>query len=211
MPDKAREYDNFFNETYTLFKRVTSYAILLEKYGGGKVLVASINELRGVLFHLYNFLDEELSQENKQTVDYIEAKEHLFRSYYDLFSKLCAIFAEKIHGYQTRYGVEIMTSVFPDYYQIIFPGLNKLKQDISHVRSTRNMGKGISDNSDKNHAIIVQLLDWVDSLESLTLTFNKKAQAEKKKTRYIVMWMFASAIVGALIAVILTYILMKPQ
>lgn len=209
MDDKTEEFNSFFNETYTLFKKVTSYAILLEKYGGGKVLVASINELRGVLFHLYNILDE--NGEQQKTANLIEAKEHLYRSYYDLFSKICVILAEKIHSYQKKFGVETMASVFPDYYKEIFPRLNKLKQDISHVRSTREVGRGISDNNDKNHEIIIQLLDWNDSLESLTVALIEKRRVDRKKSNHNVVWVFVSSIIGAIVGAVLTYIFTKPQ
>jgi hypothetical protein len=214
MNDKSREYNQFFSETYALFKNVTAYAVLLEKIDENQVEVASINELRGVLYHLYGYLDEKQEDDKAYSANYIEAIEHLHRAYFDLFSSICTILIEKIYNFSVVYPIEVISELYPLYFQEIIPDLYSLFEDISHVRSKRKIEGDPLKSLEKNHEIVIKLMGWYKTLTSLTDLFEKKKSQiehknakEKNKNKLDIFLRFAIP----LIMFILGYLLSHPS
>ena len=193
MPeDKILDYDSFFNETYPVFKEVTRFAVLLENIGGGKVEVTSINELRSTLYHLYALLDNtEGDTQDHVLKNYIEAKEHLYRAYYDLFTMLCTLFTDNLYSYSKTYDLDVIHKVYPKYFSNITPELTVIVERISNFRSIRQTnGKMSGLGFISNNEIITVLLQWFKEMQSLTNVFiemqtgiNDSKKKEKQKNR----------------------------
>jgi len=183
MQDNSKEFNEFFKETYLLFRKVATYTAYLEKLDANYVNIAAINEIRGVLFHLYGYLDEKQANKEFIAANYIEAKEHLIRAYFDLFSGICTVITDIISNYGEIYSIEVITTLYPDYYTLVTPELFRLFEKISKARATRRLEVEPLSHLDEYDKIINQLKDWHTTLLSLIPAFEKKKQEIEKKKK----------------------------
>lgn len=184
--DLSKEFNDFFHETQQLFKDITSYSLLYENLGGGTVGVTPINELRSVLFHLYSFLSvPDGSAKDRELVEnYIEAKEHLYRAYYDLFMMICSFLIEDIQGYVTKYGVDVIVKVYPRYFSNVSPELIVILERISHIRTARDTNTKVPEATKiSNEEVITVLLQWHKELIGTTHLFVKAKELEDEKKK----------------------------
>jgi len=221
MDDKSKEFHKFFSETYLLFKKVTAYAVFLEKLDENQVDVAAINELRGVLFHLYGYLDENSDNPESFSANYIEAKEHLHRAYFDLFSTICTILIEKIYNFSEIFSIDVISAIYPSYFTEIIPGVYSLIEEISHVRTNRKIHDESLQTIEVNHEIVMKLINWQKSLTSLTNSFQEKkslydqntAKAKhdeikaRKKERRDLLWRFVIPLLMLILGFLLNHLI----
>jgi hypothetical protein len=210
MKDISEKLYNFFSETYDIYIKVKKYAVLLEKVSGGKVEVASINELRGVLFHLYSYLDKpEHTKAEHITENYYDAKEHLFRAYYDVFSILTELLTEKIHSYSINYNTAVICKVCPKYYQEILPGISTFAEQIADIRSVRQNNKTPELSVIGNDEVIIILHDWFKTLQSLTPSFEKAKKEHIQEKLKGVIYQIYIPVICVIVTIILSYIFLK--
>jgi hypothetical protein len=218
LNDNTRPYNKFFEETYSLFKEVTSYALLLENIGGGKVEVTSINELRSVLYHLYAFLDNpKQDQGSHLELNYIEAKEHLYRAYYDLFTMLFSFISDNIYSYSKLYELSVINTFYPKYFTNITPELTIISEKVAHLRSDRQTNKKMPEEGIiSNNGIVTILLQWYKELQSMTSAFieaqekiNADKRSAKKKDRFDLILKISIPIIALVLGFLLNYFFIK--
>jgi hypothetical protein len=83
----------FLKETLDIFNLIKKYSILVEeKLPDHKAPVHAANELKSLVFHLYNTI----SFPEHVEINILEAKEHLCRAFYDLHCITISLFIEEI-------------------------------------------------------------------------------------------------------------------
>jgi hypothetical protein len=192
--DLSKEYNEFFNETRKLFAQVKKYTLLYENLGGGTVGVAPLNDLRGTLDHLYAFMNDFEGENNTRGIaeNFIEAKEHLYRAYYDLFTMTSSYLIDEIQAYVVKYGVEVLVKVYPRYFTDVSPELIIIFERIALIRTARETNSKVPDIATiTNDQVLTVLLKWHKELLGTTNLFveakkledakkEKEAEAEKK-------------------------------
>lgn len=211
MPTNHTEnfsYEEFFKDTLEIFREQTTYMVLLEKYSD-KVHIGPINELRGALYHLYNFV----GKPNELKEQFIEAKEHVYRAYFDCFAMLAALLIERIQAFKTEFGIEIISAVFPDYFTRIKPEVQELILSIAKIRASRETVGTLQTNIEeiRKSDVIALLLQWHTKLESLTNDFqeyknNLKAK-DVAKTRKDWFLRILFLVFGTIITLLIKYFL----
>lgn len=205
MLEKTKEFNEFFSETYVLFRRIAAYSTYLEKLDSNYVNIGVINELRGVLYHLYGYLDEKQAAPEFMAANYIEAKEHLIRGYFDLFSAICTVLSDRITNFGEVYSIEIISEIYPLYYTVITPKLYNLFEEVSHVRTTRKIEDSPFKIIEANHAIVIELKDWYTTLVSLTEAFEKRKKLLKAKSNKDLFWKICIPLVALLLGFFLNH------
>jgi len=180
MTDRSKEFNEFFQETYTLFEITAKYAKYLE-FLGGKVEVHYINELRSVLFHLYNYLDPSCDKTEKLEENFYGAREHLYRAYYDVFSLICVMGMKRISEYDQQFSHTILYKVCPEYFGIARK-INNLKPIIAKIQNTKDVPTeevptrrleataldtelSIFEKIERNEGYVTAIKNWVDELD----------------------------------------------
>ncbi|RYU89419.1 hypothetical protein EWM62_13920 [Mucilaginibacter terrigena] len=186
MADKSKEFHEFFQETYALFEKTTQYAKYLETLGD-KVEITYINELRSVLFHLYSYLDKACENDDKKFEEnYYGAREHLYRSYYDVFSLICVILIKKFKNYSDDFSHSVIHAVYPAYFSKIMVELAEVQKLISKIHSSKQLNEQLSSEIDpqlttaekiiKNEKITTVLMNWDVELLAYTGLFVEHQQ-----------------------------------
>ncbi|SFA54832.1 hypothetical protein SAMN04488511_11422 [Pedobacter suwonensis] len=182
--DLSKEYNDFFNETHQLFTDVKSYTLLYENLGGGTVGVAPLNDIRSALDHLYSFLNVPSGANNKRgvTENYIEAKEHLYRAYYDLFMMICSFLIDEIQAYVPKFGVEVLAKIYPKYFSHVSPELVVILERIAQIRHARQTNSKVPEAIKiSNEEVITVLLQWHKELLGTTHLFVEAKNVEDGK------------------------------
>src|SRR5690348_8320222 len=86
------EIFKFLQETDSIYNLAKKYSILIEELiPAHKAPIHAANEIKSMVFHLYK-----VAQSSNISDNILEAKEHLCRAFYDLYSILIAIYIEQI-------------------------------------------------------------------------------------------------------------------
>jgi hypothetical protein len=185
--EKAKESIYLFlKETSGIFNRVKNYAILIEqKLEGNKAPVHPANELKSLVFHLYN-----TAEVNEHTdTNILEAKEHLCRAFYDLHTIIISIYKERIEKVINDYKSSTVSAAFPEYGSVIRPQIRVIQDQLREIRISRNTDISLL-NADitKFDEQISALEKFDDITEGMKTEMNKydaerKAEAEEKELK----------------------------
>jgi len=124
-----------------------------------------------VLFHLYSYLDKACENDEKKFEEnYYAAREHLYRSYYDVFSLICVISIKKFKKYSDDFSHSVIYAVYPGYFTKIMVELAEIQKLISKIHSSKQLNEQLSSEIDpqltirekiiKNEKITTALMNW---------------------------------------------------
>lgn len=127
--------ENFYKnllEIRSLYTDVKEIIILAENLDPDQqVYLAPLNELRNAFDHLMRSLQENEDPEKQ----FNEAKEHIYRAGYDAYELLNINLAEGIVTSIEKFDTDIISVVFPSYYQDIKPALIEIQVELADTRA----------------------------------------------------------------------------
>jgi hypothetical protein len=176
--EKAKEsIYQFLKETSGIFNRVKNYAILIEqKLEGNKAPVHPANELKSLVFHLYN-----TAAINEHTdTNILEAKEHLCRAFYDLHTIIISIYKERIENVINSYKSTTVAAAFPEYGSVIRPQIRVIQDQLREIRISRNTDISLLNADIFKFDEQISVLEKFDDITEGMKTEMNKYDAEKK-------------------------------
>jgi len=168
----------FLKETAPIFNRLKKYSILIEqKLPDHKAPVHPANELKSLVFHLYN-----TAEFNEHTVtNIIEAKEHLCRAFYDLHTIIISIYKESIEETIKNYKSTTVATAFPEYGTIIRPQIRIILDELREIRTSRNTDISLINSDISKFDEQIKALEKFDDIVEATKIDMDKFDAEKKE------------------------------
>lgn len=190
---------DFLKETSQIFGVVKKYSILIEELlPDNKAPIHAANELKSLVFHLYNSADH---PEYVET-NIIEAKEHLCRAFYDLHSMVISIYIKQISEKIKSHKLTTISEVCPEYSQIIRPSMRDIQENLREIRSNRNtdialIQEGIKNFEDQTKA----LARYNDIIEGYFPDFAQYEEEKRKEMQEERGWDLQKIIITALISI----------
>jgi hypothetical protein len=218
--------DNNFNDKLIsllpLYEKVRASMIMLENFDEKRqVYIAPINQIRNALDHVFNAV--RYSNE-PETCNYElkEVKEHLGRAGYDSLDLLASSLGVAIITKLESYELDVIVTVFPDYYTKIKPKITELQTYIAESRSKRNLSceKYFSDYLDNikqlkeiNKEIDMRIPSLVEFRDKREREKHDQQRGEQKKKKNERLWQYLIGpiigFVSAVIIMLLTWFLTK--
>ncbi len=188
--DAKEEIFKFLTETNTIYNHCKKYSILIEELlPSHKAPIHAANELKSLVFHLYNAAQSKSINDN-----IVEAKEHLCRAFYDLHSLLVSIYIEQIKNKLSAYKDATIANIFPEYGNTIRPIIKDLQVNLQKLRSNRNTDIDmINENIDQFQEQISTLAKFDDVVESMKPAMNAY---EEKSYWQVVLRVLITIVVG---------------
>lgn len=202
--EKSRQLiHSFLKETSEIFYWVKSYSILIEQLlPDNKAPIHAANELKSLVFHLYNSVDY---PEHVET-NILEAKEHLCRAFYDLHSMVVSIYIKQIASKVRKFKLTTMAEVCPEYSQTIRPSMRDIQKNLREIRSSRNTDIALLQNGIKKFEEHVKALEtYNDIIEEYTPDLLQYEKEEKHNRRKDKMWDVIKILITAAITATATY------
>jgi hypothetical protein len=205
----------FLKETSGIFNRLKKYSILIEqKLPDHKAPVHPANELKSLVFHLYNTAEFNEHAE----INILEAKEHLCRAFYDLHTIIISLYKEAIEEVIKSYKSTTVASAFPEYGSIIRPQIRIIQDQLREIRTNRNTDISLL-NSDisKFDEQIRALEKFDDIVESMKMDMSKydaekkeetdeKERKEKEKRKKDKGWDLLKILIAAAVGALITFL-----
>jgi hypothetical protein len=121
------------NEVRELYVETKKVMILAENVDKDKdAYLMSLNELRNAFDHLMRILS--ISDEKEIEKQFSLIKDHVARAGYDTCEILALSLLEKIGQTVTIFPPDVLTNVFPQYYNEINPRFLRLQQELTQTR-----------------------------------------------------------------------------
>lgn len=179
---------------YETYEKVKLTIIYAENFDPKQELyLAPINQLRSALDHLFKAIafPDDIEYELK------EVKEHLDRAGYDAFELFASNLGLTIIKKLGKYPTDVLSIVFPDYFQVIKPKLIEIRSKLAEIRKSKK-----SNNIDSFSSYFSQIEVLLDFDKKVEYTipaieeFNQKKIKEKRKER-----IFNAVVIGIISAV----------
>lgn len=216
MPNEEKAKESiyvFLKETSNIFDLLKKYSILIEeKLPEHKAPVHAANELKSLVFHLYNTV----SFPEHVDINILEAKEHLCRAFYDLHNVAISIYIEGIKDTLNTYKTTTVANAFPEYGNTIRPEIRVIQEQLREIRTNRNTDITLL-NSDINtfSEQVKALARFDDIVESMKPVMNKydeekkeeedkKDAKERQKRNRDKIWDLVKILIGAAVGALIT-------
>lgn len=208
----------FLKETSNIFNLIKKYSILVEeKLPDHKAPVHAANELKSLVFHLYNAV----SFPEHVKINILEAKEHLCRAFYDLHCITISLFIEEIKEKICSYKTTTIANAFPEYGSIIRPAIGNIQEQLRDIRINRNtditlLNSDINTFSEQVRAM-ARFDDIVESMRPLLNKYDeekaeeerRKDEKDKRKRNKDKMWDIVKIVIGAAVGAVITWLIKK--
>jgi hypothetical protein len=207
-PDEAnaqKEIFKFLQDTKSIYGMCKKYSILIEEIlPKHKAPIHAANELKSLVFHLYNAAQFPDSID----INILEAKEHLCRAFYDLHSLIVSIYIEQIKVKLSAYKSGTIANSFPEYGNTIRPAIKDIQESLQILRSNRNTDVDIiNSNINEFEQQVSSLARFDDIIESRRPAMNEFEIKQRKKGAINFAWGFLLLVIIALLFMGLGYYL----
>lgn len=191
---------NRFKELFELYKTVKSYILLSEEVTG-KLVAASVNELRAVLDHLFKsfYFTNEVLDVDKQEAEIYKAFRHLKRAGYDALEVIALYKLPEIKSILNNYSVDTITTGYSDYYTKDRKALSKIEKQLAKDRD------GIDGATffDDFEILITKLLEIDDRISDVVPTLNEiKQKIKKNSNRKVIKNVIVGVVIGLSVSVV---------
>jgi hypothetical protein len=215
MSTTSEDYLKKVTELFSLYEKVKLCIIYAENFDPkDELYVAPVNQLRSSLDH---FLKAAVHPDD-MTYELNEAREHMDRAGYDAFEILASNLGKTIIEKLNVYPTDVITTNFPDYYQVIKPKLIEIRANLADIRKRKKNSTTGSDESFSSYFDQVLLLlefnknvDFnIPSLEEYQQKKLKEEAIKKEEGRRIrkkerIFNFFIVGIASAVISAIIVY------
>jgi hypothetical protein len=215
MSTTSEDYLKKVTELFSLYEKVKLCIIYAENFDPkDELYVAPVNQLRSSLDH---FLKAAVHPDD-MTYELNEAREHMDRAGYDAFEILASNLGKTIIEKLNVYPTDVITTNFPDYYQVIKPKLIEIRANLADIRKRKKNSTTGSDESFSSYFDQVLLLlefnknvDFnIPSLEEYHQKKLKEEAIKKEEGRRIrkkerIFNFFIVGIASAVISAIIVY------
>ncbi len=184
-----------------------------------KSFLQPVLEKRAALDHICRAMSVVIEMRPPLSSDYVEknldkACGHLYRSFFDAAEWLGIILREKIQELYFGYDNDCISTVSPEYYHKIKPGVEQFNTKIATIRNEKDFNK-----SESPTELVEQVKEYMEQIE-LLLGYSEtmaaaipsmeeyKKKQKKQRVRDIVTGVIAGLVVAAIIALV-TYIFSK--
>ena len=205
-----------------LYEKVRASMIMLETFDEKQqVYIAPLNQMRNALDHIFNAVK---FSNDSETCDYElkEVKEHLGRAGYDSLDLLSATLGTAAITKLEPYELDILVTVFPDYYTKIKPKITEVQKHITKTRSKRNINcenyfsnylENIKQLQEINKEIDMRIPSLVEFRDKREREKKEQQRKERKKKKKELIWQYLiGPIIGfisASVIALLTWLLTK--
>jgi hypothetical protein len=206
----------FLKETLDIFNLIKKYSILIEeKLPDHKAPVHAANELKSLVFHLYNTI----SFPEHVEINILEAKEHLCRAFYDLHCITISLFIEEIKDKISCYKITTVANAFPEYGSIIRPAIRNIQEQLRDIRTNRNTDTTLLnvdiDTFSEQVRTMARFDDIVESMKPVLNRYDEEKEEEerrreekdKRKRHKDKIWDIAKIVIGAAIGAVITWLI----
>ncbi len=183
MSVTSDEYFKKVMELFSLYEKVKLCIIYAENFDPkDELYIAPVNQLRSSLDHFF----KAAAHPDDMIYELNEAREHLDRAGYDAFEILASNLGKSIIDKLSVYPTDVITTNFPDYYQIIKPKLIEVRANLAKIRKRKkNSTIGSNDSFSSYFDQVLLLLEFnknVDfNIPSLEEYYQKKLAEEAIK------------------------------
>lgn len=178
MPIQSDDYLSFIQkEIAPLYFQVKAMNVRAENFDEqSRSYIAPFNEFRNTWDHM---IKAAVMDNTKDGIDNLnEAKVHLFRAGYDIYEIFASDLGLRIAESIEKYSSEDISRVFPQYYSDFQPLIITIHQELSTVRSTKNVdGNGNSDSFQVYEKNIEKLIEIYKNIQGYIPVLEK----EKKR------------------------------
>lgn len=199
--DRSEVVFNKIRDLYELYDKVKQVIIYAENFDPKKELyIAPLNELRSALDHIF----KAVNSEDLSDVEYElkEAREHLDRAGYDAFEVFASNLGIAIIKDIKPYSSDTLNNVFPDYYKVIRPEINKIKVVIGKIRKRKKDSTVKHDLTpfERYYDNIEKLLNYHDVISNQIPTLHEYQKKRGREKIFIYLLGVATTLIcGALI------------
>lgn len=199
------------NEVRELYVETKKVMILAENVDKDKdAYLMSLNELRNAFDHLMRILS--ISDEKEIEKQFSLIKDHVARAGYDTCEILALSLLEKIGQTVTLFHPDVLSNVFPQYYNEINPRFLKLQQELTQTREGKREESSMVEYVNKYARVVDELREMsrvidlnIPALikEKDRLEEAKKNNKKEKKGDRVVTFTFG--VFFALLGIVLKY------
>jgi DNA repair exonuclease SbcCD ATPase subunit len=171
--------------------------------------VASLNELRSTLDHIMKAFDSE----KDRAYELNEAKEHLNRAGYDAYEIASSNLGLEIQQLLKPFSLDVVTTVFPEYYTEIKPELTRIKSTIAEIRKRKNENSKLPSEFFKPYSIeLNKLIEFKQRTESIIPSLAEVKRKHKRRAirsflSYLILGAVSTILAGIIAGVVLYRIL----
>lgn len=176
-------------EIVIVYLKVKELIILAENIDKEKRLpLNSVNELRNAFDHLMRVIGHQEEVDSMKEVDITinmqQITEHIYRAGYDACDVIAINLFENIEQILSPYDSEVIVKVLPNFYQEIYPRLQKLQNEIRKAKTI----KGTLEESfsveyfAEYDNVIQEVFEIKESLESNVLALSKIKKEHENKS-----------------------------
>jgi hypothetical protein len=210
MPDPIAPLD--LSGLIDLYEQTKLAVLFAESFSPKKAFpVASLNEIRSTLDHLIKASCHPEGKDRDYEMN--EAREHLNRAGYDAYEIASSNLGLDIHDMLKPFTLDIVTSVFPEYYTEIKPELTRIKSTIAEIRKRKNDNSKVPSEFFKPYSIeLNKLIEFKQRTESMIPSLMEVKRRQKNRNfikvlRYILIAMISTILAGIITGVVLYRIL----
>ncbi len=177
----------------------------------------TINELRNAMDHLMRVFAYKFGFKPDESQDYAtkhidKAFGHVYRAGYDALDWVSITLRERIVNELNGISHEAIAKIFPEYYREIKPELERASEEISKLRSGKDVaGHDAHSNSFNNFeqyvAIIGKLRDYLDKVLNIKPSLIEYDEERKKSEQKSRLFSLLKVIIGTIIGTIIGFAL----
>lgn len=200
MPISPDAYLSFIQkELAPLYFKVKEMNVKAENFDKlSRSYIAPFNEFRSTWDHM--FKASVLDDEKKGMENLIEAKVHLYRAGYDVYEIFASDLGLRITDAIERYSSENVARVFPLYYNEFQPKIIHVHEELSKVRSNKNVdGNGDNVSFDTYEKSINDLISIYSNIQEYIPILEKEEKRNYWSLLNAHAVTFAITIIGGLI------------
>lgn len=200
--EKENAYFNGLKNLCALYDKVRLAIVLTESLDEEhKMYIAPINQMRCALDHVFTGISN-VANEEKSTYELKEVQEHLTRAGYDALELLTIILGNQIVKSLRKYDTDVISSVFPIYYQQIKPQLIECKKQISILRTEKTV------NSEKSFLAyfeqIQKMIEFNKAVVNMIPSLDEFSAKRRKEICRKWLWGIIATIIGGIIVWLIT-------